>query len=319
MARGPALRERDHEGDRIRLRRAHPPSPGTPGEVAGVRVIPRTGCLGLATPDTWYFESPSPYPLPEYREREAAAHTRSPWGSREHVHHRLPLAVAGDVERALLDVVGQGRRDADGAVDRRVQVLDDDRVLDDLARPLVGGRAVDVAAASCRRRTSGRAGVGEVAVHAVVACISSIRSGHLRPGRGPSLPSLPSIIMSRLNSLASTISVRSSRPRSSRSSTSCATGASIISFIARSRVWPFSCVSQFRNGMYSVVTSMNRAPTSASRRASRQPSPNRPAICIRTADRSGVMPSSTVESVGRYWRPTPSAPATGRTPWRRGS
>jgi hypothetical protein len=41
-----------------------------------VRVISRTRCSGdsdhqvLATPDTWYFQSPSPYPLPGYRERE---------------------------------------------------------------------------------------------------------------------------------------------------------------------------------------------------------------------------------------------------------
>src|SRR3954465_12427176 len=42
----------------------------TARERAGVRLIPITGCLGFATPDTWYFQSPSPYPLPEYRERE---------------------------------------------------------------------------------------------------------------------------------------------------------------------------------------------------------------------------------------------------------
>ena len=33
-----------------------------------------------------------------------------------------------------------------------------------------------------------------------------------------------------------------------------------LSSCSTSRVWPFSCVSQFRNGMYSVVTSMKRAP-----------------------------------------------------------
>src|SRR4051794_39934261 len=61
------------------------PSPGTPGEGRGegdfedqvrgsprVRAISRTRCLELATPDTSYFQSPSPYPLPEYRERESA-------------------------------------------------------------------------------------------------------------------------------------------------------------------------------------------------------------------------------------------------------
>src|SRR4051794_6943034 len=32
-------------------------------ERAGVRVILNTRCLELATPDTWYFESPSPSPV----------------------------------------------------------------------------------------------------------------------------------------------------------------------------------------------------------------------------------------------------------------
>ena len=82
-----------------------------------------------------------------------------------------------------------------------------------------------------------------------------------------------------VNSLATTINVRSNSPRSSRSSTSWAIGASICFFIATSRSCPFSCVSQFRNGMYSVVTSMKRAPTSVSRRANRHPSPNRPTVC----------------------------------------
>ena len=54
--------------------------------------------------------------------------------------------------------------------------------------------------------------------------------------------------------------MRFSKPLSSRSRTSCATGASICRFIATSRSCPFSCVSQLRNGMYSVVTSMYRAP-----------------------------------------------------------
>ena len=37
---------------------------------------------------------------------------------------------------------------------------------------------------------------------------------------------------------------------------SCAMGASMDCFIATRRVWPFSCVSQLKNGMYSVETSM---------------------------------------------------------------
>ena len=84
--------------------------------------------------------------------------------------------------------------------------------------------------------------------------------------------------MSRLNSLARTTSVRSSRPRSSRSRISCAIGRSISRFIRSTVAWPFSCVSQCTNGMYSVVTSTNRAPASTSRRASRQPRPNRPVL-----------------------------------------
>jgi hypothetical protein len=48
--------------------------------------------------------------------------------------------------------------------------------------------------------------------------------------------------------------------------------------------------------MYSVVTSMNRAPTSVSRRASRQPRPNRAAIAASPVSLSGST------SGGRYFR-----------------
>ena len=41
---------------------------------------------------------------------------------------------------------------------------------------------------------------------------------------------------------------------------SCAIGRSICFFIVLSVVWPLACVSQLRNGTYSVVTSTNRAP-----------------------------------------------------------
>jgi len=46
-------------------------------------------------------------------------------------------------------------------------------------------------------------------------------------------------------------------------------------------------VSQYLNGMYSVVTSMNRAPASTSRRASKHPSPNRPPALYRSYDSFG--------------------------------
>src|SRR6188768_4064138 len=55
---------------------------------------------------------------------------------------RLADAVARDVDRPFLGDVGGVGRDAERMEDRRVQVLDADRVLDGRARPLVGGAAV---------------------------------------------------------------------------------------------------------------------------------------------------------------------------------
>src|SRR5579884_3816323 len=52
------------------------------------------------------------------------------------------FAIVGHVEGALLDLVGEARRDAERVVDRGMQVLDDDRVLDRLAGPLVRRLAV---------------------------------------------------------------------------------------------------------------------------------------------------------------------------------
>ena len=68
-------------------------------------------------------------------------------------------------------------------------------------------------------------------------------------------------------SLATTTKVRSSKPRASRSRISCAMGRSMSFFIFATVVCPFSCVSQLRNGTYSDVTSIKRAPASTSRRA----------------------------------------------------
>ncbi len=58
--------------------------------------------------------------------------------------------------------------------------------------------------------------------------------------------------------------------------------------------------------MYSVVTSMKRAPTSARRRASRQPRPKRPTICCSyfapKRSRRGVGTSVRARSLGTYLR-----------------
>src|ERR1051325_4754819 len=81
---------------------------------------------------------------------------------------RLSQTIARDTERALVDLVGKLRRNSDGAVNRGVQVLDDDAVLDGLARAFVGGQTMEVATLYSAAVKQHAAGVGEVTVHAVM-------------------------------------------------------------------------------------------------------------------------------------------------------
>src|SRR5262249_42272933 len=177
--------------------------------------------------------------------------------------------------------IRQVRRDAHGAVEAGVQVGDGHRVADRAEGRLVGGLAVDEAAPDPAAEEYDRAGAGEVAGPAIV--------GQRREPRRPDHPGAPPpsgtgggggpwVGIAGLTSGAIPPSVRPSRPRSCRSRTSWAMGRSIWRIISAVRVWPLSCVSQPRNGTYSVVPSTKRAPASTSRRASRQPRPKRPVL-----------------------------------------
>ena len=87
---------------------------------------------------------------------------------RQHIHDRLAYPVVGDVEGALLDYVRELGGDAERVINSRVQVLDDDGVLDGLAGALVRRPAVDIAFFDAATEEQDGAGVGEVAVHPVV-------------------------------------------------------------------------------------------------------------------------------------------------------
>ena len=71
--------------------------------------------------------------------------------SGEELKDRFAQAVARGVEGALFDLVREIRRDTDRPIDRGVQVLDHDRVLDGLARPFLGRKAVEMAAFLSKR------------------------------------------------------------------------------------------------------------------------------------------------------------------------
>jgi len=90
-------------------------------------------------------------------------------GSAEEALYWFAEAVAGNVEGALLHLVGQARRDAHGLVEGCVQILDDDRVLDGRAGALVGCHPVEVAFSDAATEQQHGAGVGEMPVHAVVS------------------------------------------------------------------------------------------------------------------------------------------------------
>jgi hypothetical protein len=86
----------------------------------------------------------------------------------EQVEDRFAEAVAGDVEGALLNFVTQFWRDADGAIDRGVEVFDDDAFFEGFAGAFVGSDTMQVTALQAAAKHEDGAGVGEVSMHAVV-------------------------------------------------------------------------------------------------------------------------------------------------------
>src|SRR5206468_3458434 len=78
------------------------------------------------------------------------------------------FAVASDVEGPLLSHVAEPWRNAQGTEHGGVEVFDDDAFLQGLAGAFHGGFAVEISALHAAAEEQDAAGVGEMAVHAVV-------------------------------------------------------------------------------------------------------------------------------------------------------
>src|SRR5207253_8494552 len=96
------------------------------------------------------------------------------------IQDRFSQAIAGYVEGAFLDFVAQPGRDSQRAVNRGMQILDDDAFVEGFARPLIGRAAMQIASFDASAEQQHAARVGEMPVHAIMFhLIDDFRDGQL--------------------------------------------------------------------------------------------------------------------------------------------
>src|SRR6266542_4471385 len=100
-----------------------------------------------------------------------APQNRSSRGSGKQIQDRFALAIAGHVERAFLNFVGEPWRDAHRPEKGGVEVFDDDALLNRLERTLVRGSAVQIALLDPAAEEQHAAGVREMPVHPVILLV----------------------------------------------------------------------------------------------------------------------------------------------------